>query len=211
LRVDPAFMTIVQRGLLTGRARLLDLGCGQGLLSAWLRAAHICHARGLWPENWPPPPTPISVHGIEMTPLDVERARHALLRPPPGDMKLEFVAGDIRSAELQPADAIVILDVLHYIPRPAQEQVLRRVRAALAPGALLLTRIGDAGGGLPYCFSTWVDKAVLLARGRGLQPLYCRPLSDWLRLLTECGFETQTIPMRAGTPFANVMLLAEAR
>ena len=41
---DPAFATILARGLLSGRSRILDLGCGQALLAAWLLAARACHA-----------------------------------------------------------------------------------------------------------------------------------------------------------------------
>jgi hypothetical protein len=101
--------------------------------------------------------------------------------------------------------------VLHYIPPDAQEAVLRRVRAALPADGLLLTRVGDANGGLPFRFSRWVDKVVMAARGHGFGPLYTRSLREWLALLGRCGFETDTLPLQAGTPFANVMLLARAR
>ena len=83
-----------------------------------------------------------------------------------------------------------------------------RARAALSPAGLLLLRIGDAGGGLPFRVSNWVDRAVLLLRGRGWARLYCRPLQAWLDLLAELGFNTITIPMSADTPFANVLLVA---
>lgn len=36
---DPVFLALLERGLLSDRARILDLGCGQGLLAAWLLAA----------------------------------------------------------------------------------------------------------------------------------------------------------------------------
>jgi 2-polyprenyl-3-methyl-5-hydroxy-6-metoxy-1,4-benzoquinol methylase len=42
LRGDPVYRAILESGLLLGRARVLDLGCGQGLLAAWLRAAERC-------------------------------------------------------------------------------------------------------------------------------------------------------------------------
>src|SRR5580698_9496745 len=42
LRADPVYRSILELGLLLGRARVLDLGCGQGLLAAWLQAAERC-------------------------------------------------------------------------------------------------------------------------------------------------------------------------
>ena len=36
---DPVYRAILEHGLLSGRTRILDLGCGQALLTAWLQAA----------------------------------------------------------------------------------------------------------------------------------------------------------------------------
>src|SRR5580658_2369657 len=78
LRTDPVYRAILELGLLLGRARVLDLGCGQGLLAAWLRAAECCYERGSWPRAWPPAPRNQSTRGIELMARDVERARCAL-------------------------------------------------------------------------------------------------------------------------------------
>ena len=60
---------------------------------------------------------------------------------------MQVMHGDIRDADFPPADAVVLVDVLHYLDYTAQERVLRRVRAALLPHGLLLLRIADATGG----------------------------------------------------------------
>jgi SAM-dependent methyltransferase len=203
LSIDPAFTAILELGLLRQRARIVDLGCGQGLLQSWLNAARTLHADGRLPPDWPEPPRPVALLGLDLAAREIERARRAL----GGD----YHVGDICSADLGSPDAVVLLDVLHYIPPEPQLTVLRRVRAALPAGGLLLTRVGDADGSLPFRFSTWVDKVVMAARGRGFGPLYCRPLREWLQVLAGCGFRTDTVAMRAGTPFANVMLLAHAQ
>jgi SAM-dependent methyltransferase len=206
LRADPVFRAILELGLLSGHRRILDLGCGQGLLTAWLRAAeHCCYERGIWPRTWPPAPYPESMRGIELMGREVDRARFAL---GPG---CEVVQGDIRSAVFGSADAVVILDVLHYLPAPAQREVLKRVRAALPVGGLLLLRVGDADAGLRFHFTQWVDKAILLMRGRGRVALHCRSIEQWRQLLRECGFDnSRAEPMSHGTPFANVLLIALA-
>jgi len=207
---DPVFAAILARGLLSGRARILDLGCGQGLLAAWLLAAHSCHASDaphLWPQGWPAPPWLQHYTGVEINPHEVARARHAFALDPGAD--LQIVHGDIREVDYGSADAVVILDVLHYLDQRAQEQVLRRVRGALGPGGLLLLRVGDAAGGLGFTLSKAVDHTVALVRRRRWIRLQCRPLRAWERLLSGCGFRTHALPMSEGTPFVNVLLRAE--
>jgi hypothetical protein len=104
----------------------------------------------------------------------------------------------------------VILDVLHYLPYDDQVQLLARVRDSLAGGGRLLLRVGDAAGGWQFRFSLWVDHAVMLARGHRPSRLYCRELTQWIRLLESLGFAVQARPMSEGTLFANVLLVGEA-
>ncbi len=204
LRSDPVFRALLERGLLLDRGQILDLGCGQGLLAAWLKAALLCYESGSWPQGWPPAPKPRSTRGIELMIRDVERARAAL------GYECEISQGDIRSAEYGTTDAVVILDVLHYIGREEQLLVLKRVRAALPARGLLLLRIGDADGGLRFRYSQWVDKLIMLFRGHATLATHCRSADQWRMLLCECGFEVRATPMSQGTHFANVLLIAHA-
>jgi SAM-dependent methyltransferase len=205
LRGDPAYRAILERGLLLGRRRILDLGSGQCLLAAWLQAAERCHVREGWPSHWPPAPTGLSVLGIELMAREVERARRAL------GSRAQVLQADIRSVDFGSADAVVMLDVLHYVAGAAQRAVLQRVRAALPEGGLLLLRVGNAGAGARFRYGQCIDKAVMLARGHGLVSAYCRSVAQWRILLGECGFESEALPMSDGTLFANVLLIAHAR
>lgn len=202
LRGDPAFAGVLERGLIPAGNRLLDLGCGQGLLASWLLAARFHYDGGDWPAGWPAPPRIARIDGIELMPRDVARAQAAL-----GDAAC-FIAGDIRDREFGKADAVVILDVLHYLSIPEQDAVLERVREALRPAGTLLLRIGDANGGWGFRWSTWVDHASMFARGHGYVRLYCRRLAEWTDALARLGFRVQPVPMSAGTPYANVLLVA---
>ncbi len=85
------------------------------------------------------------------------------------------------------------------------------MRASLSPGGLLLLRIGDAAGGFGFTLSKVTDRIVALFRTGRWLTLHCRTLGDWRALLERLGFATTAIPMSAGTPFANTLLLAEAR
>ena len=203
-RGDPVYRAILERGLLEGRTRILDLGCGQALLCAWLRAASRIHDRGGWPNDWPVP-RPVTTQGIELMARDVERARAAL------GPEANVVAGDIRDTEFAQVDAVVLLDVLHYMNTAAQGDVLRRVRKALPPHGLLLLRVSDSDAGLRYRYTRYVDSIAMLLRGHKLMQPQCRSLGEWCELLHDCGFDCEPAPMSHGTPFANVLLIAHAR
>ena len=200
---DPVFVGLLEHGLIPDRARILDIGCGQGLLTSWLLAGKAMQRDRNWPKHWPAAPNPASIHGIELMPRDVERARRAL------GQAARFTVGDMCRVDFGQADVAVILDVLHYVDIPAQDEVLRRVRDALAPCGTMILRIGDANGGWQFRFSVWVDHVVTFARGHGINRLYCRTLAQWQSVLTGLGFRVAAWPMNQGTPFANILLVAK--
>lgn len=203
LGMDPVFRHLLSRGLIRSNARVLDIGCGQGLLASLLRSADEAAARGQWPADWAAAPRHARVTGIELMPRDVERAQRAL-----GDTAA-FVCGDMRHTPFPPSDVVVILDVLHYIDIAEQNQVLERVRGALGSGGRLLLRVGDASARRGFRASQWVDAIVTFIRGHRVTPVYGRPLAAWIVKLEGLGFRVEAVPMSQGTPFANVLLVAE--
>jgi len=204
LHWDPVFTALLADGLVPERARILDLGCGQGLLAAWLVAAEESHQAGAWYAGWPPPPSAWSFRGIEINPRDVARANQAL------GALASVERGDICAADFGAPDAIALIDVLHYLDPASQEVVLSRARAALSPGGVLLLRIGDASAGLRFRIGKCVDQTAGFLQGRGCVRLHCRPLLEWIGLLDRLGFRTDAIPMSSHTPFANVLLVARS-
>jgi SAM-dependent methyltransferase len=203
---DPVFRSLLERGDLPAQARVLDIGCGQGLLASLLATIDSHAPRGLWPAHWPAAPVGARYHGIELMARDVARAESALVELEPAPT---FVCADMCRAELPPSDVVVILDVLHYVDHAAQDALLARVRDALAPRGRLLLRVGDADSRPGFLTSQWVDCIVTLTRGHRVPPTFGRPLSGWVARLKTLGFKVQPVPMSAGTPFANVLLVAE--
>ncbi|MDP1685759.1 trans-aconitate 2-methyltransferase [Hydrogenophaga sp.] len=205
---DTIFHEMLRRGLLPGGGpaggHYLDLGCGQGSLFAWLLAARRLHEQGQWPADWAPPPQPRRLRGVELMQRDVDRAARAF---GPQHPVVRVEQGDMNTVDFGQPDAILILDALHYFSFDEQRAVLARIRQALPPGGVFLTRVGDAGAGLTYRICNGVDRLVTYTRGHRLPRLYCRTLADWVGELQRLGFEVETEPMSGRKPFANVMLV----
>ncbi len=203
---DPVFRGLLERGDLPAGARVVDIGCGQGLVASLLQACADQQRAGAWPAHWPARACATAYCGIELMPRDVARAQAALsglaLRP-------RFVCADMRDAALPACDVVVILDVLHYVDHAAQDALLQRVHDALAPGGRLLLRIGDAAAARGFAASQWVDRIVTWARGHRVAPTWGRPLAEWVALLQRIGFVVRALPQSQGTPFANVLLIAD--
>lgn len=204
---DNIFRELLQRGVFPPAARFLDLGCGQAVFASWLLAARRLYDKGDWPADWPQPPRVLALRGVELMPKDVARARAVFAND---DATVRILQGDIREVDFGEADVVTILDVLQYIDFARQEDILRRVHAALPAGGVFVTRIGDADAGLPFHLCNWVDHAVTFVRGHRLPQLYTRSLRQWTALLQEIGFAVDTAPMSGRKPFANTMLVARA-
>lgn len=204
LGYDTIFHEMLRRGLLPEGGQYLDLGCGQGSLFAWLLAAQRLHDQGQWPQGWAPPPRPRRLRGVELMQRDVERAARAF---GPQHPVVRVEQGDMNAVDFGRPDAILILDALHYFSYEGQRDVLTRIRQALPPGGVFLTRIGDAGAGLTHRICNGVDRLVTYTRGHRLPRLYCRTLTDWVAELQRLGFVVETEPMNGRKPFANVMLV----
>lgn len=210
LRFDPVFRALLESGAIAPQARVLDIGCGQALLASLLCACDSWAATRDWPLEWAAAPTGTRYTGIELMPGDVARAEGALasmaaLGRSAAVPQVRCV--DMCEADLPAADAVVVLDVLHYIDHGAQHRLLQHVHAALSPGGRLLLRVGNAADRQRFAVSQWVDRVVTRVRGHRVPAVYGRTLAEWTSLLQGLGFAVEARPMSRGTPFANVLLV----
>jgi len=98
-------------------ARVLDVGCGAGVLADWLSSAAIS-----------------SYFGIDLSEAAIEQARQSNLHG------AEFSVADAATFEpSQVFDVIVFNEMLYYLKTP--EEHVRRFARSLAPGGLLIVSI----------------------------------------------------------------------
>ncbi len=204
LRVDPLFADVLVSGALGHCRDLVDLGCGQGLLTAWLLAAREQHDSLQWPANWAAPPAPHRTRGFDLRPASIRRAQAAL-----GD-RAEFRLQDIRDAALDGADGVALLDVIHYLTFDDQRRLLQRIRCALPAGGTLVMRVADAGSGFSYRLAQWIDHANDLVRDGHRSTFHCRSVADWVATLRDCGFDASPLESSTGKSFSNTVLVARA-
>ncbi|MGQ0578284.1 MAG: methyltransferase [Betaproteobacteria bacterium] len=202
LRYDPVFGSLLRRGSIADGARVLDLGCGQGLLAAVLIAARRQYEVGAWPTGWSVPPSTTLLYGIELQERPASWARVALAD------RACVQTGDLSLAVLPDADAVFILDVLHYLDPEAQQRALERVAHALRAGGTLFLRVADITAGLRFRLTGTADLLIAMTQGEWVPLHHHRPLADWTALLHGFGFAVEAEPMSEGTPFANVLLTA---
>lgn len=200
LRYDPVYLGLLEAGILPRRARLVDLGCGRGLLFALLRKAQELHEQGVWRSDWPPPPDKIELIGIDAHSKKLSAAREAL------SGAANIVERDVIHYCPPSCDVALLLDVLLYLEPRQQEGLIARTVAALAPGGMLLIREADADAGWRFKLTRLGERLCAVTRGQWCRRYHYRSIAEWRSLLEGHGLAVTTQPMSAGTPFANVLL-----
>jgi SAM-dependent methyltransferase len=190
LRFDPAYRALLDRGVAEADA-ITDLGCGRGYLPALILETRA-------------DPKPAVLHGIE-----VGKRRAALARLACGPA-LTVHERDLADADVPRANVITIVDVLHYMPRAAQDALLARCARALAPRGRLFIRDADAAAGVGFWAVRIAERAASLSRGDGFRAFAYRRSDELARTLEGLGLSIVTEAMGRGTPFANVLLEARA-
>lgn len=215
LRHDPVYLALLRQGGLPPSGRLVDLGCGRGVALALLATARRQAEGGRYPPDWPPAPAP-QLFGLEGDARDAAVARAGL----GGCAAVE--TADPCGATLPPADAFLLLGVLHHLPPAAQEGLLAELAAKLSPGGVLLVHEADAGAGWRFAAARLaaslrggVQAALRAVRGdRRRRPrggLHYRRRTDWLALLEQLGLAAEITPLGAGASGAGVLIRAIRR
>jgi SAM-dependent methyltransferase len=204
LRGDPVYRDVLLGGGLPSGGRLLDIGCGQGLMLALLAEAEQFERGRLVPSGTRLPRFERMV-GVELRPHRARLARAAL------GSDADIVESDARTLSPGTCRVVLLFDVLHMMPERDQDAVLSAAVGALETGGVILVREADAAAGWRFQAVKIGNRLTALASGAWHQPLKFRSVSEWHECFLRHGLDVEGAPASAGTPFANHLFRLTAR
>lgn len=183
LRSDPLYRDLSASHHVFGH--LLDAGCGRAQLSLYLKDVG----------------NAAEIQGFDADPAKVATARAA------SGGACRFWTQSLAADEAWPrVDTVLLVDVLHYLPRAEHRRILTRARAALRPGGRIVIREIDAGRRSSLGrLAERIGVNIGMNRGTTLHFLEEAELRDWLEAL---GFVVTTLAHAGRSRLANFVLLA---
>ena len=174
--------------LLPIKGRILDGGCGHGLLSLALATRS----------------TARRVLGVDHSGQRVAAAQEAAR----GLKNVSFAAGDYSSPPRGPYDGIALIDVLHYLPYERQAQVMKNSVRRLRRRGVLLFREVDRKPGFASFFNRVHETFMTTFGFTRAQGLYFRSSDGWKELARQSGLKVKAMPC-GRFPFADVLYRCE--
>lgn len=181
--LDPVYAAAAQR-LMGTALPLLDVGCGPGLLAAYLRAAGF---------------------GERVTGLDYDARKIAVACRALADERTRFFVGDARHDQPDHCGHVAILDILQYMSAEDQAAVLTQAAARVAPGGWFILRTGLREANWRFRLTAAMDRLAKHAAWMKAEPV-SYPAREWLRgQLEGCGLVGEVLPLSGRLPFNNFL------
>ena len=167
------------------KGRILDFGCGYGMLSNFLALKS--------PDR--------RVLGIDLNQARIEVAK----RSSKGHPEVSFQLGDVQDFQGIPFDAVVMTDVLHHIDEDNVRVLLRIIRSCLSDHGTLVVLDVDRSPRRKFCTTYLIDRLLNLTRS-----LHYRSRDLLMLLLGRSGFRVhQVVPADQGLPLSDVIYLCK--
>ena len=110
--------------LVPQQGNILDIGCGYGFMAYMLSFTSAQR----------------KITGLDYDEEKIDTANNCFSKT----NNINFVYGDVMEFEFEQYDAIIVADMLHYLPPAEQKQVIEKCISNLNPGGKLIIRDGDA-------------------------------------------------------------------
>ena len=176
--------------LLPDEGRILDIGCGFGLFSAYFGQTQ---------------------PGRQIIGVDPNAKRIAMAERVCEQIGLtgnRFIAGDARELELEGGFAgAYVLDVMHHIPKEDQLPLLERLRDLLAPRGVLVVKDITTEPRFGLEFTRLLDRVMVGWE----EPLAYRHHREWGEMLTSLGFHVRMVRVPDVLPYPHVVIAATKR
>ena len=185
LRHDPVYAAALD-ALRPVTGSLFDIGCGVGLLGFFLRE-----------------------HGFrgELIGIDHDAAKIAIAREIAARYSgLEFRRGDLRDP-FPPSTNVAALDVLHYFREQEQDDILRRIAAAVPPGGVAIIRDAVRDGSLRYRLTAAQETFSRVIRWLKAERLRFPTAEQIAAPFRAAGFSIDVRPLWGRTPFNNYLFV----
>jgi 2-polyprenyl-6-hydroxyphenyl methylase/3-demethylubiquinone-9 3-methyltransferase len=172
------------------RGTLVDLGCGNGLLTGLL-----C----------------LRAPQMRVIGMDDDQRKLATARKVFGDFEtLRFVRGDIVEAALPQGDHFSLVDVLYLINFSAQEKILASICRSMPENGLFLLKEMDNKPLYKFWFNIFQETVSVKLLGRTLGGrFYFRSSKEMVSLLKRVGFASvEVIPLHRGYLYPHILYRA---
>lgn len=171
-------------------APLLDIGCGMGLCSFYLRE------RGC---KFP-------MRGLDYDAPKITLAKRVAAAHAPD---LVFETSDARTGLPEHSGSVTILDILQYMDADGQAALLREAAARVSKGGKLVIRTGMEGPGWRFKLTKLTDLFAACCFWMKARPI-CYPRPETLNAtLVSCGLSGTIRPLWGRTPFNNWLAVFE--
>ncbi len=183
LRRDPIYPAAWDL-LCSSSEPILDVGCGVGLLAFYLRE------RGC---RQP-------VLGLD---LDARKIRHGSRIAADCYENVELRCQDVQGALPDFSGNIALLDVLHYLPRAKQCELLSHLAGCVAPGGMLIVRDCPPDGGPRFWLTWFAEKFAQMVSWNLNTPLCFPSRASIEENFNAAEFKCETRPLWGASPFNN--------
>ncbi len=188
LRTDPVYGAVLDE-VSGSTLPLLDIGCGIGLLTQFLRE----HG-----------------HSVPMIGFDYDEAKIERAKQMAADFEnVGFSVGDARRDLPEHNGHVIILDILQFFVPEEQDSLLREAARRVSEHGKLIIRSG-------VCDDSWRHKVTIagdvLAKATQWMKSgpVCYPTTEqFQRVLGEAGLKVRVKPLWGGTPFNNHLIVGE--
>ncbi len=173
---------------LRGKRKVLDVGCGFGLLG--------CYFSSLYPQ--------IRYYGYDLNPRRIDMASRAARRL--GLNNITFHCQDACTMKLdEQFDAIMMVDLLHHITDDSKYALLKNCALHLAPDGRLIIKDVTTHPSLKLAFTWAMD--VLVTRSYNM---WYWDENKFLSTLQQLFDRVDTFPITDWLPYPHIVYLAES-